>query len=366
MKSKVAVLTTTPETVLEDYDRLYELAGFKSAIDPDRETIIKDNISWHLFFPGANTTPWQLEACIRNVKRHVKQSVTCVENETVVNDPHKGDRLNKYNSVFDAYSIPVRYNFHPEHMSWVTYKPKAQMLVLDKVFREGIRIPDFFIGRNIVHLPTVKTHIYTTTTCSMKNAFGGLLDRSRHYCHSVIHETLVDLLAIQQEIHPGIFAVADGTTCGNGPGPRTMTPVVKNVIMASRDCVALDATASKIMGFDPMKIPYVRLAHDRGLGVGDPGSIEIVGEDISGWNFGFTVGDNAASAAGNAIWFGPLRPLQKVFFQTPIVHSFILASYLYHDYVWYPTSGRKRVNAWYDSSWGKLFERYDHGPLGKP
>ena len=48
----------------------------------------------------------------------------------------------------------------------------------------------------------------------MKNAFGGLLNTKRHYTHSVIQETLVDLLAIQKEIHPGIFAVMDGTLWG--------------------------------------------------------------------------------------------------------------------------------------------------------
>ena len=37
----------------------------------------------------------------------------------------------------------------------------------------------------------------------MKNAFGGLLNFQRHWTHSVIHETLVDLLSIQKEIHPG-------------------------------------------------------------------------------------------------------------------------------------------------------------------
>ena len=80
-------------------------------------------------------------------------------------------------------------------------------------------IPDYFFGKNIVHLPTVKCHIYTTTTGAMKNAFGGLLNTKRHYTHSWIHETLVDLLAIQKEIHSGLFAIMDGTTAGNGPGP---------------------------------------------------------------------------------------------------------------------------------------------------
>jgi len=63
-KAKVAVLRTRPETALDDYQRLYELAGFREALDPSAETILKDNISWHFPFPSANTTPWQLEGSI--------------------------------------------------------------------------------------------------------------------------------------------------------------------------------------------------------------------------------------------------------------------------------------------------------------
>ena len=149
-------------------------------------------------------------------------------------------------------------------------------------FPEGIQIPDFFFGKNIVHLPTIKCHIYTTTTGAMKNAFGGLLATHRHYTHSVIHETLVDLLAIQKEIHPGIFAIMDGTTAGDGPGPRTMRPHVKNILLASSDQVAIDAVAARLMGFNPMDIKYIHLAHRAGLGVGKPEEIQLVGDDISG------------------------------------------------------------------------------------
>ena len=70
----------------------------------------------------------------------------------------------------------------------------------------------------------------------------------------------------------------DGTTAGNGPGPRTMYPVVKNVMLASADQVAIDAVSAKMMGFDPMSLDYIRLAHEDGLGVGDPRDIEIVGD----------------------------------------------------------------------------------------
>ena len=143
-------------------------------------------------------------------------------------------------------------------------------------------IPRRFIGENIIHLPTVKTHVFTTTTGAMKNAFGGLLNEHRHWTHPVIHETLVDLLMIQQKIHRGVFAVMDGTFAGDGPGPRCMIPRVKNVILASADQVAIDAVAAKLMGMDPLSIKFIRLAHELGLGCGDPRDIEIVGDKDAG------------------------------------------------------------------------------------
>jgi hypothetical protein len=224
------------------------------------------------------------------------------------------------------------------------------------------RIPEYFIGKNIVHLPTLKTHIYTTTTGAMKNAFGGLLNSKRHYTHSVIHETLVDLLAIQKEIHTGIFAVTDGTVCGNGPGPRTMIPVEKGYLLASGDCVAIDAVSSKMMGFDPMTIPYIRMAHEEGLGVGRVEEIEIIGEDISRVNFKFFVGRNLASTVGDALWFGPLKLLQRLFFRTPLVYLFVLGSFFYHDYFWWPLKGKKiQKEQVLTTPWGKLFESYPEG-----
>ena len=251
------------------------------------------------------------------------------------------------------------YNFRSEDMTWVPYQPKAKMLALDHIYPEGIHIPDYFVGKNIVHLPTVKTHMYTTTTGAMKNAFGGLLSKYRHYTHSWIHETLVDLLAIQKEIHPGIFAVMDGTTAGNGPGPRMMQPVVKNVILASADQVAIDAVAAKLMGFDPLSIDYIRLAHERGLGVGDLREIELVGDDVSGENWGFEVGYNSHSFLAWLAWYGPTRVLQKLVLRTPLVVIPTLIGEIEQDYLYWPLKYARSPRAGGPRpSWGQLFERY--------
>ena len=365
-KARVAVLKTKPETVLEDTGRTMELAEVKRHLAPGATTILKDNISWHFPFPGANTTPWQLEGTIQKLRADGYADQVCVQNNTVVTDPKKGERLNRYLPVLDKYDVPVRYNCFADDLKWVRYEPKGKMLVLPKIYPEGITIPEFFLGKNIVHLPTVKCHIYTTTTGAMKNAFGGLLNTRRHYTHSWIHETLVDLLTIQKEIHAGLFAIMDGTTAGNGPGPRTMFPVVKDYMLASADQVAIDAISAKMMGFDPMSLDYIRLADEDGLGNGRPENIEIVGADISHENWGFHVGKNLMRRlGGDLVWFGPLKPFQKLFFHTPLVHIAIAISEAYHDYYRWNAVDKRVFEEWRKSeAWGRLFDRYGTtGPL---
>jgi len=358
-KPKVAVLRTKPETVLQDYQRLFELAGGANALAPNVTTILKDNISWHFPMPSANTTPWQLEGTILALRRAGFNDLVCVQNQTVLTNAFKGEDLNGYVPIFRGYDVPVLYNFRKEDMTWMRYQPKAKMLALDHIYPDGIHIPDYFLGKNIVHLPTVKTHMYTTTTGALKNAFGGLLSKYRHYTHTWIHETLVDLLAIQKEIHPGIFAVMDGTMAGNGPGPRLMEPVSKNVILASADQVAIDAVAAKLMGFDPLSIKYIRLAHERGLGVGDVRDIECVGDDVSCENWGFKVGLSTHTFLAWLAWYGPTSVFQKLVLRTPLVVIPTFIGEVEQDYLYWPLKFKSVSEHWrVNTDWGRLFQRY--------
>lgn len=360
--SKVAVLKTSSKTVLEDYQKLMKLADFEKELPKDKEVILKDNISWHFPMPGANTTPWQLEGVTKALRNSDYEDISCVQNQTVVIDTFKGEDLNKYKPIFKKYDIPVLFNFKPEDIKWEIYKPKAKMHVLHKIFPEGIKIPTYFKDKSIIHLPTTKCHIYTTTTGAMKNAFGGLLTERRHYTHTWIHETLVDLLAIQQEIHSGIFAVMDGTTAGNGPGPRTLVPEVKNVILASRDQVAIDSIAGKMMGFDPMKdLKYVRMAHEQGLGVGNPSEIEIVGDkEAADEDWEFEVGSTLHKKLAWFGWYGPTKFLQKLVFRTPLVKIPILFSETFHDFYRWNVKEKHLFRDWLENTqWGKMFAKYE-------
>ena len=357
-KSTVAAVFTTPETVLDDYVRLAELAGMEDHLPKDLPTLLKINISWQYYYPACSTPPWQIEGAVKALQSNGYTDLIAAHNGTVVVDAREGEVRNKQKVVTDKYNLP---NMHLEEdpVRWIEYRPKAKMLALDDIFPDGIQIPEPFIGKNIVQLPTMKTHVFTRMTGAMKNAFGGLLNRKRHYTHSVIHETLVDLLAIQKEIHPGIFAMMDGSFAGDGPGPRAMRWHVKNLLLASADQVAIDAVAAKLMGFDPMSIKFIRLAHDAGLGCGDPREIEIAGEDLSGVNWGFSGSENTFASRGQKlIYWGPLKPLEKLLLRSPMVPWAYLASNLYHNVFWMNLIGKRRIREAMKTDWGKLFQSY--------
>ncbi len=366
---KVAVLRTSPESVFEDYARLLDLAEYTTYLPKTNKTALKINISWEVFYPGCSTTPWQLDAVIKKMIEDgydVADMYGC-HNRTVVVDGEVGEVLNRHKCVTDKYGIPS-VHIQPKDLKawkrlvddgeWVKVEPKGEMLMIPETFPDGQYIPKHFYGENVIHFPTMKTHVHTTMTGAMKNAFGAMLHHERHWAHGRIHECLVDLLVQQKEIFGGLFAVMDGSFAGSGAGPRTMHWHEADVILASADQVAIDAVAAKLMGFEPMDIKFIRLAHERGLGVGEFDEIELVGDDVSGMNLGFSSGDNMASKGQKALYGGMLKPVEHLLMHTWLVPWSYLASRLYHDVFWLNAFGKKRIRAALKTKWGKMFQQY--------
>jgi hypothetical protein len=258
--------------------------------------------------------------------------------------------------VLDRLGLPF---FPLPEVEWIVYPFTSPLLKLNRIFPEGIEIPKMYIGKNVLQAPTCKVHGHTVTTGAIKNAFGGLLKEVRHYAHEFIHEVMVDLMYMQRELHPGVFAVMDGTVMGDGAGPRTMVPRVGNLLLASADQVAIDAIAARIMGFDPLSIRYLAMCHERGLGVADPRDIEIVGDvDAGATRMGFSTSRSLVIWGDQLIRRGPLRPLKRLLLHSPLMVWAPFASNVYHDWLWYPTVGRARIRAFASTPWGRLFQTY--------
>ena len=360
MKSIVAVIKTSPDSVLADYNRLLELVDCKNGLDYATDTLLKLNLSWTKYFPACSSQPWQVDGVVKSLldSGFPAEKLYPVENKTVVTNPIEGAKNNLWMPILEKHGLP----FIPlPKQEWITYRFKSKLLKLNDIFPEGIEIPKMYVGKQIIHLPTVKTHGHSTTTGAIKNAFGGLLKEVRHYAHKYIHEVLVDLMLMQKELHPSTLAVMDGTVSGDGAGPRTMIPRETDYILASFDSVAIDATAARMMGYDPMSIPYIRICDEMKLGHARKEEIEIVGEEIEGVNFHFQTKKSLVIWGDQLLRKGPLRFLEKIALHSPLVFWAPMASNFYHDCLWYPTVGKSIIRRFSRTKWGKLFAQYKSG-----
>ena len=83
-KGVVAVVKTTPETVLDDYKQVMELAGFEAALPKAKETLLKINISWQTWYPACSTAPWQLEGVIKTLQDAGYENLIGAHNDTEI------------------------------------------------------------------------------------------------------------------------------------------------------------------------------------------------------------------------------------------------------------------------------------------
>jgi hypothetical protein len=127
--------------------------------------------------------------------------------------------------------------------------------------------------------------------------------------------------------------------------------------------VAIDAVAARLMGFDPMSIKFIRMAHDLGLGCGNPRDIEIVGDTSAAaenWQF---VGPfkkmTFASRMQHKIYWGPMKKPIEWSLKTVLAPWAYIASVLYHDSFWYPYNAKRLMKSVLESPWGRLFRNWE-------
>ena len=129
----------------------------------------------------------------------------------------------------------------------------------------------------IISVPKLKTHDQTEMTCAIKKLKGLLTDEGKKGMHQQgLFDGVIDhLTAVKPKL-----AVVDAIICQEGIGPVFGRPVEMNLILAGKDLVAVDSTCSRLIGYEPDEILLTVNAAARGLGVMDPGKIEIIGEPL--------------------------------------------------------------------------------------
>lgn len=91
--------------------------------------------------------------------------------------------------------------------------------------------------------------------------------------------------------------------------------------------------------------------------------IPLVGADISAVDFGFRVSRSLVIWGDQVIRKGPLEPLEKLLLHSPLVAWAPFAFNLYHDWLWYPLVGRKRIREFLRTPWGELWQQFRQSVL---
>jgi uncharacterized protein (DUF362 family) len=355
---KVAVVKTSPRTVFDDIGRLLDHAEYDKYVSKDVGTTIKLNLSWSKFYPACSTNPYVFDGLLRKMiaDGYDSRSIQAVENETVVTNIYEGTHKNNWYPVIKKHRI----KFLPLiNATYVNVDLPRKTLVLEDTFGETIAPKEIF-GTNIIHLPTIKTHGHTQMTGALKDSFGLYLTKNRHLAHLKIHQVLVDLLLLQQTISHSEFVLTDGSVMGDGAGPRTMTPKIGNILLATSDMVAADAVQTRLMGIDQRLVHKLQIAEEVGLGVANPKDIEIVG-DFETWDelpsFNMSPGKSPVVAWNRGFLRFP--GMETFLFKSPLMWLPTQLSGLYHDAFWLPLKGKKWVK-WFleETEWGELWQSY--------
>jgi uncharacterized protein (DUF362 family) len=132
----------------------------------------------------------------------------------------------------------------------------------------------------VVSMAKLKTHHWAGMTGSMKNLFGvvpgAVYGWPKNFLHAHgIDRAIVDLTAT---VRPAL-AIVDAVVAMEGDGPIMGTARRTGFLAMGTDPVAVDATCARIMGLDPSKLEYLRLASEF-LGNTDARRIGQAGERV--------------------------------------------------------------------------------------
>jgi uncharacterized protein (DUF362 family) len=252
-KSKVAIVKG--ERGHEPVFRALDLIDYESALSGWSKVLIKVNfITVETWDTGATTDPIVVEAVIKKL-RDLPVQVFVVESDATMTNANKAFEATGMGEMCKRNGVQC---LNLRHV-----KDRVKIGIPDGETLQSITVPRIVTESAIISAAKLKTHASTKVTLGMKNMFGLLPDKFKGKYHAKgISKVIVDINTV---LKPAL-TVIDGFVGMEGLGPTGGTPIKMDLIIAGKDAVATDATAARIMGFEPMEIPHIRKAYEKGLG----------------------------------------------------------------------------------------------------
>ena len=234
---------------------LEELGGIRRFVSRGDVVIVKPNIAWDRTpEQAANTNPEVVAELVRQcwsagAKKVIVTDVSC-------NDPRR---------CFERSGVAAAARQQGAEVLLPAPEKFKEVDLGGDLLQDWPVYQPFLEADKIINVPIAKHHSLTGCTLGMKNWYG-ILGGQRHRLHQRIHESLADLADFMRPT----LTVADSyrVLLRNGPtGGNLEDVLLKKTIVAGTDPVALDAYLAKAYwDLEPVALPYLKLAADRGLG----------------------------------------------------------------------------------------------------
>lgn len=265
MTSKVAVVKG--KRGHEPVFRALDLVDYAAVLSGWKRALIKVNfITTKTWDTGATTDPIVVEAIIERLKK-LAIEVYVVESDATMTNADKAFESTGMKEMCDRNGVQC---LNLRHV-----KDRVNIDIPDGKALKKITVPRIVTTSAIVSAAKLKTHNWTGVTLGMKNMFGLLPDKLKSKYHLMgINKVIAEINTVLKPT----LTVIDGFVAMEGRGPVGGTPVQMDLIIAGSDPVATDATACRIMGFDPHEIKHIFKAYEKGLGNID--DIQVVGERL--------------------------------------------------------------------------------------
>jgi len=316
--------------------RALEASDWTKAVPQGADVSLKVNLGWDLFIPGSITSPLVAEALIRAIRDHVG-TLYMVESDQVLEDVEKAFHESGMAEVCQRTGV-----------RWVNMTRGATVAHEEptNAVLKRLDVPQILKDTLLVTVPVLKTHAKTRLSGAIKNQWG-CIGKMRHEYHLVLDDALADLNYVMRPA----LALMDGTVGLEGNGPKSGRPRIADLILCSRDPVALDTVQAMVMGIDPATVRHLATCAARGIGTNDPSHIEVRGIAVEAARSEFAVArHNAVSLVETLLRRSVLK---KLFFNTPVFGLCLVGAKLYYR-VWTLLAGRK--------PWAEVLAHPVYGP----
>lgn len=263
-KAKVAVVKG--DDLYEMLDRALKLFGSEKIVSSEDRVLIKPNyVSAKHPSTGVTTDSRIIEGIIMYLK-------DLGVSDLVVGEGGAGDTERAFNVV----GIKDVVRRHDIRLIDLNKDPVIKLKIPNALALHEVGIAETALRSTcIINVPKLKVHHMALVTLCMKNLMGLILPKS--IMHDRLNEKIVDLTMLFRDKVK--LNVVDGLV-GSEEDEVYGSPVQMNLIIAGTNMVAVDAVATAVMGIDPNKVKYLRLAEERKLGTANLNEIEVIGEQI--------------------------------------------------------------------------------------